>query len=30
MLALGLLDAACALRDDMATFESAAVSGPAE
>jgi len=28
VLALGLLDAACALRDEMATFESAAVSGP--
>ena len=28
MLALGLLDAACALRDEMATFVSAAVSGP--
>ena len=29
VLALGLLDAASALRDEMATFESAAVSGPA-
>jgi nicotinate-nucleotide--dimethylbenzimidazole phosphoribosyltransferase len=29
VLALGLLDASCALRDEMATFESAAVSGPA-
>jgi nicotinate-nucleotide--dimethylbenzimidazole phosphoribosyltransferase len=28
-LAIGLLDAACRLRDGMATFESAAVSGPA-
>jgi nicotinate-nucleotide--dimethylbenzimidazole phosphoribosyltransferase len=28
VLALGLLDAAGALRDEMATFESAAVSGP--
>jgi nicotinate-nucleotide--dimethylbenzimidazole phosphoribosyltransferase len=28
VLALGLLDAACALRDKMATFQSAAVSGP--
>jgi nicotinate-nucleotide--dimethylbenzimidazole phosphoribosyltransferase len=28
VLALGLLDAACALRDGMATFDSAAVSGP--
>jgi nicotinate-nucleotide--dimethylbenzimidazole phosphoribosyltransferase len=28
VLALGLLDAAVALRDEMATFESAAVSGP--
>jgi nicotinate-nucleotide--dimethylbenzimidazole phosphoribosyltransferase len=28
VLALGLLDAACALRDEMATFASASVSGP--
>ena len=28
-LAIGLIDAACRLRDGMATFESAAVSGPA-
>jgi nicotinate-nucleotide--dimethylbenzimidazole phosphoribosyltransferase len=28
VLALGLLDAARALRDEMATLESAAVSGP--
>ncbi|HEY0444762.1 MAG TPA: nicotinate-nucleotide--dimethylbenzimidazole phosphoribosyltransferase, partial [Candidatus Limnocylindrales bacterium] len=29
-LALGLLDAACAVRDGMATFASAAVAGPSE
>jgi nicotinate-nucleotide--dimethylbenzimidazole phosphoribosyltransferase len=29
VLALRLLDAACALRDEMATFTSAAISGPA-
>ena len=27
-LAIGLIDAACRVRDEMATFESAAVSGP--
>ncbi len=29
-LAIGLIAAACRIRDEMATFESAAVSGPAE
>ncbi|MDQ2965664.1 MAG: nicotinate-nucleotide--dimethylbenzimidazole phosphoribosyltransferase, partial [Chloroflexota bacterium] len=28
-LAMGLVDAACRVRDEMATFTSAAVSGPA-